>query len=357
MMKSKDNDQPFCIELPQELWGKVAASFSKLEDLQELATVSKVFSEETSKKRAEFKKNADKLIKTNDKHMQHFLHEAHKKNRQWLLDYCYQEAVKCYFLDKRGQINHSKKDNQNQCILDWAIKCFQPIKIIKALCKETRTYDSYFRHCKLTLALEVGNISVIKLLPQSYAEILEVIEYLTINKNSAAIFKEVFPYFAPKIEEGGGVPINILKLALLKRSVEKAKLILKGDPSLAEMIKTRGEALFSDMYTSKEASIGAKLLNYSKEKVEKIDKMKIKEDSGKMRFFNPLLTQTQRRKHKEENNKLQLVEKLIKRVIENDDSIELTKKDLAQIKKSKKLTDLYNASIELSDFEDPKGPK
>jgi hypothetical protein len=345
MMKSKDKDQPLII--PRELWDKIA-SFIELKDLQDLATVSKAFSDEASNKRAELKKIADELIKTNDKSksesIQNFLKEAHKNHYQWLLDYCYQAAVNYYFIDKSGQINHQKLDNQKHSILDWAIKCFQPINTIQTLCDATRIFDRYFRNRKFRLAVKVGNISMIKFLPQGDNERLGILESLTLEKNTTAIFKEVFPFFAAKLK--GDSAINLLKLALLDHNVEKAKVIVKESQSVPEMIKTRGKALFSDK--SKGILLGAKLLSYWSEKVDKIDKTTIKNKLGKRSFFNSLLARSQHQKYKEDHIKLQLIEKLMKRVIEDDKSIELTNEDFSLIRKSKKLTELYNSCVELS---------
>jgi hypothetical protein len=265
--------------------------------------------------------------------MQNFLIKAHKKNQKWLLDYCYQEVVKRYFLDESGQLDLRKIDG----ILDWAIKCFQPSKITKHLCKSMPIFDHYFRDRKRILALDVGNISMIKFLSQGYDEKLEALELLTVKKNNMVIFNEVFSFFANELSAND--LINLLKLALLNNNTRKAKIIVKAQ-TISEMIKTRGEALFSDM--PKRILIGAKLLNYWNEKVVKIDAMNFKYDSRKVSFFKSFYIRSHKQS-KLENTKLQLIKKLMKKIIEEDDSIILTEKDFHLINKSKKLTAIYNA--------------
>jgi hypothetical protein len=327
MMKTKQNNSP---GMPPELCRKIA-SFMNMKDLQDLATVSTAFSAETSEKRDKLKKIADELIKTDDEHIQLFLKEAHKNNLQWLLDYCYQ----------------SKVEDQASSMLDWAIKCYQSSKILTPLYNDaTSICDSYFLKKKLHLAVEMENISMIKFLLQNYDNILEILESLTLGENTTAILKEVFPLFAAKLE--GDAPIKLLKLALLDNNVEKAKIILKGAQSLPEMIKTQGEALFSGM--SERVVLGVKLLHYWNEKAEKINS---KNDNygnlGKASFFHSLLAQSQGRKQKEDNMKIQLIEKLMKIVIQEDNSIKLTEGDFALIKNSKELNRLYNASLAISE--------
>jgi hypothetical protein len=288
----------------------------------------------TSNKQNELKKIADLLFKTNDKHMRNFLHQARKQNQQWLLDYCYQEAVKHYF--------SRKIDNQNQRILDWAINCLQPEKILKPLFEKTPlSHDFYFITHKLSLALRVGSVPTIKLLTQENHEGIDALEWLIRNKK-AAVFKKLLPYYVKQQLLSPEDFISLLKLALINTNVRAAKIILKVAPYVSEMIKTRGEELFADV--PDHILINAKLLNYWQKKVVKINAMSFRTERSKtISFFN----QMQGKKSNEERCKFQVAEKLIKRLIANDHSVVLTDKDLHLIKKSKQLKEIYNTSIGL----------